>query len=116
MPGMNRTGPMGQGPMTGRGQGRCAQGSAAGRGSRSSFPDTAGYGYGYGRSLGRARGRGRGCGQGYGRGFGPAYGRGFGRGFAARDAFQEDPQALEERLRQLEEEARLIREQLGATK
>lgn len=115
MPGMNRTGPMGQGPMTGRALGRCGQGRAA----QPPDPAPAGYGYGNGYGYGRGFGRGfraRNYGRGQGRGFGPGYGRGYGRGFAARGAFPEDRQSLEERLRQLEDEARLIREQLETGK
>jgi hypothetical protein len=77
MPGFDRTGPMGAGPMTGGGRGFCN-------------PAYAGYGpvydrgYGYGRGYGRGMGRGRGS----RRGFGPGYGmgRGYGRG-AGRRAF-----------------------------
>ncbi len=55
MPGGNGTGPMGQGPMTGRGAGYCA-----------------GFGMpGYANA---------GFGRGYGRGFGMGFGRGGGRG------------------------------------
>lgn len=57
MPGFNKTGPQGQGPMTGGGRGRCA---------------TTAQGTGFGR----------GAGFGYGRGAGPGKGRGFRRGFA----------------------------------
>lgn len=65
MPGMDGTGPVGAGPMTGRGLGACT-----GRG--------AGWGYG----LGRGRGFGRGFGPGRGPGFGP--GNGFGGGLGRR--------------------------------
>ena len=61
MPGMDATGPLGRGPMTGGRRGRCMS-EATGQ------PPAAGYG----------RGAGFGRGQGYGRGAGP--GRG-GRGF-----------------------------------
>jgi len=57
MPGFDRTGPRGAGPMTGGGFGYCAgarPGAAGGRGL--------GFGYGRGRGFGR------------GRGYGPAYG------------------------------------------
>ncbi|MFO7611373.1 MAG: DUF5320 domain-containing protein [Clostridia bacterium] len=53
MPGRNGTGPLGQGPMTGRGMGCCT-------GARAPYSGT---GFGYGR--------------GFGRGFGMGYGRGF---------------------------------------
>lgn len=72
MPRGNGTGPMGMGPMTGRGAGYCAGFGAPGYmnpqvGGR-------GAGYGLGRGFGRGMGYGFGCGMGYG----------FGRGAAAR--------------------------------
>ncbi|ROQ89611.1 DUF5320 domain-containing protein [Desulfosoma caldarium] len=48
MPGLDRTGPWGMGPRTGRGLGWCAGPAGAG-------PRTAAYGWGFGRG-GRARG------------------------------------------------------------
>ena len=72
MPGFDRSGPMGAGPMTGGRRGMC--GGAYGR------PGTD-YGYGYGRGVGLRRGRGRGRCAGYAgyggypapQAFGPAY-------------------------------------------
>lgn len=71
MPGFDRTGPWGQGPMTGGARGYC----------------NSGYGPAYGRGYAPGRGRGfpRGFAPGYawspgyGRGRGYGYGRGFGR-------------------------------------
>ena len=68
MPGFDRTGPMGAGPMTGGHRGLC--GGAYGR--------SANIGYGGGRGMGFRRGHGRGRGFGY-RGYGgypapPAFG------------------------------------------
>ncbi len=62
MPGFDRTGPAGQGPMTGRRRGLCADEEAG----------ATGYGWGFGRGLGRGRfgNWGRGGGFGFGRGFG----------------------------------------------
>lgn len=57
MPGLDKTGPMGQGPMTGRGMGSCNQQLNPGRG----------MGLGLGRGFRGGRGRGRGCGFGMGR-------------------------------------------------
>lgn len=57
MPGLNGTGPMGQGPATGRGFGYCVN----------EYPVFAGRGGG--------RGMGRGRGMGFGRGFGGGFGR-----------------------------------------
>lgn len=55
MPRGDGTGPVGQGPMTGRGLGRCAGN------------DAPGYGNGFfGRGLGRGFGRGLGFGRGFG--------------------------------------------------
>ncbi len=58
MPGFDRTGPLGQGPMTGRGMGPCGSG----------------YARGFGRGAGFGRGLGRGMGRGFRRGFAPAWG------------------------------------------
>lgn len=52
MPGGDRTGPLGQGPMTGRGAGFCAGFSSPGF----SAPR---YGRGFGRGMGQGRGLGR---------------------------------------------------------
>ena len=69
MPGFDKTGPSGQGAMTGRGRGRCAT-----PGEDSVERDSLGFGRGLGRGLGRGFGRGM------WRGFGARDGRGFGRG------------------------------------
>lgn len=50
MPGGNGTGPLGQGPMTGRGAGYCAGFGMPGYANR-------GFGYGMGRGFGRGGGR-----------------------------------------------------------
>lgn len=67
MPGGDRTGPMGAGPMTGRGAGYCAGNDAPGYA-------TPGFGRGF---------WGRGFGRGGGRGFGRGGGRGWRNGFWA---------------------------------
>ena len=86
MPGGNGTGPMGMGPMTGRGAGYCA---GYGMPGFANAPRGWGYGmdYGWGRGFGRVFGRGVGPGRGFGmrRGFG--MGRGFGRGFGSGRGF-----------------------------
>ena len=68
MPGFDRSGPMGAGPMTGGARGRCNPATAG------TIPTYAG-GYRYGRGLGLRRG--------FRGGFGPAAGmrRGYGRGY-----------------------------------
>jgi len=81
MPGGDRTGPMGQGPMTGRAAGYCAGYPVPG------FANPAwGYGRGWGRGFGRgAGGRGRGWGRGWGRGQAPGW------GYAAPWAYPQTP-------------------------
>ena len=71
MPRGNRTGPRGDGPMTGRGAGYCAGNDRPG------FA-TSTFGRGFGQGMGRNYGQGRGMGYGQGRG----YGRGMGYGGA----------------------------------
>ena len=68
MPGFDRTGPQGAGPMTGGARGYCNPGFR-----RNTF----------------AYGRGYGMGRGFRAGFGggPGFGRGYGRGFGARGAY-----------------------------
>ncbi len=70
MPGRNRTGPLGQGAMSGRGLGDC-RGTAA----QNEAPT-----FGRGRGMGGGGGMGRGQGLGRGQGMG----RGFGRGLAGQ--------------------------------
>ena len=113
MPGRNQTGPMGMGPMTGRGAGYCS-GNA---GREIPYPAAgSGYGMGFGR----------------GRGFGGGWrmGRNFGRGgwmrFGGYDApygypgtyRQPDPdvekQALAGQARSLQAELEMIQKRLAA--
>jgi len=61
MPSGDRTGPMGMGPMTGRGAGFCAGFSVPGYAN-----PVGGCGYGMGWGRGRGMGRGRGFGRGFG--------------------------------------------------
>ena len=70
MPGGDGTGPLGQGPMTGRAAGLCAGYSVPGYAN--SIPGR-GWGFGYGRGRGRGFGGGRGWGRGFGRGFGSGW-------------------------------------------
>ncbi len=98
MPGGDRTGPLGLGPMTGRAVGYCA-----------------GYsGPGYGRGFGLGRGRGRGFGRGFWR---------RGRGLWWRGTFpepyyfpetnvKEEKTYLENLVKDLEEEIKAIRERI----
>ena len=68
MPGLDRTGPMGAGPMTGGAKGRCNPATAG-------MTPTYEGGYGYGRGLALRRGfrGGFSLGMGFGRGFGRGY-------------------------------------------
>jgi len=71
MPGFDRTGPMGAGPMTGGARGRC---NPANAGNAPRYYGT-GYGLGLRRGFRGGYGPGRGYGRGYGWGYGvPAYG------------------------------------------
>jgi hypothetical protein len=76
MPGFDRSGPMGAGPMTGGRRGLC--------GKRAGVADMPAYGrgYGYGAGMGYRRGFGGGRGRGFGPGRGgfaypPVYGAGY---------------------------------------
>lgn len=125
MPGGDRTGPVGQGPRTGRAMGYCAG---------ADMPESANSTIGWGRGGGQGRGSGRGGGGAWGRGRGGAaggggaWGRGGGRGWrhwfhatglpgwlragagpsgetnpnAARDALRERANALRSELEHLE--------------
>lgn len=76
MPGRDKTGPMSEGPATGRGMGACSgqnndnENTPAGHGGRGR--GGGGRGRGPGASPGRGQGPGRGMGRGRGRGRGPA--------------------------------------------
>jgi len=103
MPGFDRTGPMGGGPMTGGARGRCNPATAG------SIPLYSG-GYGYGRGLGLRRGfRG-----GFGRGMGRSRGYDGGYGWypaAVGPAYQMD--ATEE-MDMLKTEADYLKKSLDA--
>jgi uncharacterized protein DUF5320 len=68
MPGGDRTGPAGSGPMTGRQAGYCTGNNAPGY---TSAPLGGGFGRGFGRGMGG--GQGRGFGRGFGRGIGAGW-------------------------------------------
>lgn len=105
MPGGDRTGPMGMGPMTGRAGGYCAGYPVPGY----MTPVPGRGGFGYGRGWGRAFGRGRG----FGRGFGwrwAAYGNPY-YGNLPNSLPAYNPQTEAQMLR---EEARAMQEELDA--
>ena len=107
MPGIDGTGPMGEGAMTGRGAGVCETG--VGRRS-ANFAGGRGCGMGLGRGAGMRAGRGMGLGRGAGSGAGG--GMGLGRQFNARSA-QFTP---EEEKNSLEQSVKILEEELKATK
>lgn len=68
MPGFDRTGPLGQGPMTGGGFGRCGSGRrSAGNMGADGPSNRLGRGRGFGPGRGGGRGRRGASGSGYGR-------------------------------------------------
>ncbi len=115
MPGRDRTGPFGQGPMTGRGLGMCAAGvNALRNGARFGWGLRRGIGFGpgfgmgpgFGWSAGRRLGRGLGCGMLLGMGLGYGCMRGLrrhlsGRGGTEENLLHEEKQRLESRLEAL---------------
>ncbi len=107
MPGRDARGPMGEGPMTGRGWGNCS-------GDRPGVGQPAGY-FGFRRGLGRGFGLGAGRGfTGRGRGFGFAAGGGpgffgWGRGYAPGWGYAAGDDSLEAQEKFLEDELNRIR-------
>ncbi len=96
MPGYDRSGPMGQGPMTGRGMGRCNDNKSVGQ-ARPGF-----YGY--------RRGGGRGFGRNARRGFGPGFG--FGRAVNDTEAAYDNV----DRKKVLEDQQAFLEDELAAVK
>lgn len=101
MPGFNQRGPLNEGPMTGRGLGRCAASSQDAGGT----PDATWNAPGYGRGGGRAMGRGR-CRRAW-RGVDPA---GDAQVSRLLQPARNEPLAL--KVRQLESELEVIKNQL----
>ena len=110
MPRGNRTGPWGDGPMTGRRAGYCAGNDMPG------YANT-GYGRGYGRGLGRGRGKGFGPGRGQGRGMGYA-----GPGYREPDRYipvyrepspEDEKKYLEDVVKDLEAELENVKERIN---
>ena len=118
MPGGDGTGPVGLGPMTGRGAGHCAGYPAPGY--MNPIP-------GRGRGFGRGWGRGRGFGRGWGRGFGwrgvaypgysyghPYYGNPYmGYPYGADATPQQEKDMLEQQAKAMQDEIKLINERIG---
>ena len=99
MPGRDKTGPFGQGPMTGRGAGNCATVDV-------SQPVNAGYqrGFGCGWGIGRGPGRGRNFGRGGGQYWShPAYGVYDGADVGNQESFRDEITTLVSRIEELNE-------------
>ena len=96
MPRGDGTGPMGQGPLTGRKMGQCGGGQ--------------GMGMGQGRGLGR--GMGRGAGQGMGRGVGPGLGQGTRGAFAGQDNSSLSEEELLQEKKMLQQRLEMINKDL----
>ena len=93
MPGRDKTGPVGQGPMTGRGLGNCT----GGRGD---------YGRGFGGGFGFRHGFGRG--RGYGQGFG--FHHGYGNAYYSS---QDEKQWLENEIHSLKDQLAYFEKRLS---
>ncbi len=108
MPGGDRTGPMGMGPMTGRASGYCAGYTNPGY-----INPVAGRGFGLGRGGGR--GRGGGFGRGFGRGWGLSA---WGANPYAMPYYpsvvspQQEATALKNQAKAMQDEIRLINERI----
>jgi hypothetical protein len=108
MPARDGTGPLGRGPLTGRGLGNCADNGFSG--NNFGF-----YRRGYRRNLGFGRGGGFGGGGGFGLGRGGGFGRGFGLGrFIADDSGNGtlDRETLADLKKQLESQLEAVNKQL----
>lgn len=118
MPGTNRTGPEGLGPMTGRGNGFCGGGCGVAPGCNRGSGRGWGRGMrnGYGPAEGAGNGRGRSFGPGIGRSAGPGRGLGwFSAGYSgAGDRAQEATTAVEIKSA-LENRAGFLRAELART-
>ncbi len=119
MPGRDRTGPLGQGPMTGRGLGLCAAGVnvlrcgvRAGRGLRRGIGlgPQLGMGPGFGWGLGRSLGRGLGCGMLLGLGAGYGCMRGMRRNL--EDKNRTEAELLQEQKKRLESRLEALNKQI----
>ena len=103
MPGGNKTGPDGRGPMTGRRMGYCNDNEHPG-----SFNSNSN------RSFGFGRGGGRGFGRGYGRGRGDGFQYRFGNGFRYGNRLFSDSSAeIFSDKSQIENEIRIVKDHLS---
>lgn len=105
MPRGDGTGPMGSGPMTGRGAGYCAGFSAPGYAKR--LPGAGQAGFGLGRGFGRGRGRcAYPCGAGY-------RGMPYGIPYRPQTTAQQETEMLKERAGAMQEELKAVNERIA---
>ena len=99
MPGLNRTGPQGQGPMTGGARGNCNPANVQGV-----RPVAGTMGVGRGMAYGRnfRGGNGRGNGNGYGMGMGQGYGSNIGANAEELNMLRAEVELLNQRIAELE--------------
>ena len=109
MPLGDKTGPNGQGVMTGRRQGYCTGNEQAGY-----MSDTPGRGMGRGAGMGGGFGRGFGNGMGRGMASGRGFGRGMGRGAGFFNTPAEYNQNPEDEARMLDAESKRLEQELDA--
>ena len=117
MPGGDRTGPLGYGPMTGRSMGFC--GGNPGPGYMFGGPGFGfGRGFGQSRGFGFGRGRGHGWGKGwFGRFGGYPYGMPYWNSYGVPPTASDFPQASpEEELRYLKEEEEILSQDMKELK
>jgi len=111
MPGGDRTGPAGLGPMTGRAAGYCAGYSVPGYMN----PVYGRGGFGYGRGFGRGLGRGRGFGRGFGwRWAADPYGAPYANPYASAPVVsaQDEARLLKDQARAMQEEIEAINQRI----
>ena len=112
MPGGDRTGPAGLGPMTGRAAGYCAGYPVPGYMNPISGRGGFGRGFGFGRGWGRGRGRGWGRGFGWG---GAGYGYPYASPYGAYGAYPYDPQITpQQESDMLKDEAKAMQDEMKA--
>ncbi len=112
MPGGNRTGPMGAGPMTGRAAGYCTGNTAPGYANVGFANRGVGRGFGFGRGPGRGMGRGMGWGRGVQSPV-PYAGYGFNAPYGTTNVAPPDP---EQTLSALKGEAQSLEQSLNSIK
>ncbi len=112
MPRGNKTGPNGDGPMTGRAQGYCTGNNQPGFVNNQINP---GRGYGRGTRGGYAGGYGRGLGRGFGRGMGQGFGfrHGYNNAYGVADEGVSEKTLIENEIRVLKDQLSHLEKQLS---